>query len=878
MRKAGWIAVFLTLIAVLLCFWSLDHNIQTRVRSTFEETQQAVAKIVYGCYKRYVENLNRFIRAKALALLLEDPVGEGDFSVWTQTIRKGVWKTTPIYIWWVSPDGDLLHSWGLHQGSDEGLSSDPMFFTAKTGEEAVSDLCSIQDEVHIRTIIPVSFQAKKYMLCVGTQFGERFVREMKELSKSDVALLYGEKIFAASEPVYMRTDFEIPQDFLSTVKHKIEPDFQAVPYGASKYLMAVAPILDFEEWDIKGFIAISESERALHQQINKIRIQFWMSAIVAFTFISIGIVHVLKRVKHNLPQTAEGYWGMKRRFRKQIWLPGLFLLPVIGTLLYITSPVTSLMENLNAEKIRISALVAQEEVANWYRSLETSYGAAFEGAKNTADALHLVLELMKERGAFDFVILDQGSSLKVTGELDFDYADIKPHITKSADRISLIKYKGGAVLVAKETIPLGVLLYGYILAHDRLERMRERATTDFTVFIDDEPVSSTIEPRVLRTLTIRRAGTEPPSSGDGVTFAVGKLRRVTHRLATIHFLGQMVQSGGLMLSLDDTPYQNNVVGYWVTGVGVIVALSVVKGISLFVILNIHRPRLLRAVFTGCAFLSPSLAHLLWWAVGPLLFAAYLAFHRWSVISPARPFVGLDNFIELIHDKLFWHSLRNTVIYILHVPFGMALSLLIALAVNRRVRGIRLLRTVYYLPAVSSLVSTAIMWRWIFHSEFGIMNYFLSLFGLPKLPWLASPYLAMPAIMIMSVWMIMGQQMIIFLAGLQSIPSEYHDAASVDGANAFQRFWYITLPLLKPTTFFVLVTSIIGSFQVFTPVYVLTEGGPLRSTDVAVFHIWQTAWQELRMGYAAAQAWILFAIILIFTVVQFRLLGKEIRYV
>lgn len=125
---------------------------------------------------------------------------------------------------------------------------------------------------------------------------------------------------------------------------------------------------------------------------------------------------------------------------------------------------------------------------------------------------------------------------------------------------------------------------------------------------------------------------------------------------------------------------------------------------------------------------------------------------------------------------------------------------------------------------------------------------------------------------------MGQQMIIFLAGLQSIPSEYHDAASVDGANAFQRFWYITLPLLKPTTFFVLVTSIIGSFQVFTPVYVLTGGGPLRSTDVAVFHIWQTAWQELRMGYAAAQAWILFAIILIFTIVQFRLLGKEVRYV
>ncbi|HOM73322.1 MAG TPA: sugar ABC transporter permease, partial [Armatimonadota bacterium] len=294
----------------------------------------------------------------------------------------------------------------------------------------------------------------------------------------------------------------------------------------------------------------------------------------------------------------------------------------------------------------------------------------------------------------------------------------------------------------------------------------------------------------------------------------------------------------------------------------------------FSIRNADRPRFLRATLIGYIFLAPALIHLIWWAAGPVGFSFFLAFHRWNVIDPAKPFVGLDNCKELFRDKLFWNAMKNTVLFSLQVPIGMFFSLLLAMAVNRPTRSMALLRTVYYLPAVTAGVSTTIVWRWILNKDFGILNYILGIFGIPKIPWLTSPRTALIAIMLMSIWQALGSQMIIFLAGLQSIPQAFYEAASIDGANGFQKFRKITLPLLKPTSIFVLVTSVIGSFQVFTPVYVLTQGGPLRSTDVVFYHIWESAWIELRMGYAAAQSWMLFLVLVVLTYLQFKLFGKE----
>lgn len=285
---------------------------------------------------------------------------------------------------------------------------------------------------------------------------------------------------------------------------------------------------------------------------------------------------------------------------------------------------------------------------------------------------------------------------------------------------------------------------------------------------------------------------------------------------------------------------------------------------------------LREAVTAWSFLTPSLVLLLLFSAGPLLFAFYLSFHEWNLLEPAKPFVGLRHYIDLGGDGLFWNAAKNTAIYSLYVPLTMVLALAVAMLLNRQIKGVAVLRAVFFLPYITSFVAISIVWQWMYDPDFGLFNWALGLVGLGPYPWLNSPATALLALIIMAVWIHIGFQMIIFLAGLQAIPNELYEAAMIDGAGPWSRFWRITLPLLRPTTFFVLVTSIIGSFQVFTFVYVMTEGGPLHATDVIVYHIYQNAWQYLRMGYASAMSWLLFAVIFAITLLQFRLLGRRME--
>lgn len=279
-----------------------------------------------------------------------------------------------------------------------------------------------------------------------------------------------------------------------------------------------------------------------------------------------------------------------------------------------------------------------------------------------------------------------------------------------------------------------------------------------------------------------------------------------------------------------------------------------------------------------SFLAAPFAHLAVFSLAPVAFTLYLAFHHWDLLAPAQPFIGLSNFRELARDPLFWTALRNTALYVLYVPITMAAALGAALLLDRRRGGERLLRAVVFLPYVTSTVAIAIVWQWIFNHDFGLLNYLLSLLRLPPVDWLGRPASALAALVGVTVWTQVGYQMVIFLAGLQGIPRSYYDAALVDGATAWQRFRAVTLPLLRPVVLFVLVTGIIAGFQVFTLVYMMTEGGPLHSTDVLVYRIYQTAWEFLRFGYASAMAIVLFAVLLVVTIVQFRLLGRRIEYV
>ncbi|MCF8241392.1 MAG: extracellular solute-binding protein [Melioribacteraceae bacterium] len=281
--------------------------------------------------------------------------------------------------------------------------------------------------------------------------------------------------------------------------------------------------------------------------------------------------------------------------------------------------------------------------------------------------------------------------------------------------------------------------------------------------------------------------------------------------------------------------------------------------------------------TGILFLTPSLIHLTVFIFTPIVFSAYLSFHRWDIVVPDKPFVGLDNFKEILSDPTFWNAFKNTFIYTLNVPITMVISLSVALMMHKKLKGIGFLRTLYFLPSVTSFVAISLVWMWIYHPSFGVANFILSILGIPPLEWLNSTQTAMISVIVFSVWLNLGYQMVIFLAGLQGIPDELYEVARIDGASPWRQFWNVTVPLLKPTTFFIMVTSFIGSFQIFTTIYVMTQGGPVGATDVFVYHIYDAAWNQLRMGYASAMSWILFFIILLATWLQFKFGGKNVEY-
>jgi multiple sugar transport system permease protein len=262
------------------------------------------------------------------------------------------------------------------------------------------------------------------------------------------------------------------------------------------------------------------------------------------------------------------------------------------------------------------------------------------------------------------------------------------------------------------------------------------------------------------------------------------------------------------------------------------------------------------------------------------FSFYISFHDWNIVQKQTTFVGLDNYINLFRDPRFFQALWNTILFTgFGVPLGMASGLLVALLLNTKVHGQGLFRTLYYIPVITPLVVSAVIWKWIYQGDYGLLNYYLLHFGIikEKLLWLADPNLAMPALIIMGVWGGTGGTMVMYLAGLQAIPEELYDAAKVDGASSWQRLIHVTVPLLAPTTFFVLITSVIGSFQSFAHIYIMTGGGPLHRTTVIGYYLYERGFRAFDMGYASAMAYVLFGIIFVFTLLQMKFTKGDIEY-
>lgn len=294
--------------------------------------------------------------------------------------------------------------------------------------------------------------------------------------------------------------------------------------------------------------------------------------------------------------------------------------------------------------------------------------------------------------------------------------------------------------------------------------------------------------------------------------------------------------------------------------------------------NPLRPKtnLQRRTVIGYLFISPFILGFLLWFLIPALTAVWLTFTDWNLIRSPR-YVGLDNITNLWSDKLFWQALKVTTIYTLaSVPIGLVTSFLLALLINTKVRGIALFRTIYYLPSIVPAVASAVLWAWIFNTDFGLANVALRAVGLPKIQWLQDPSWALPALIIMSLWGL-GGSMVIYLAGLQGIPDVFYEAAEIDGAGRWSQLWNITIPLISPVIFFNLIIGIIGTFQVFTAGFLITDGGPQNSTLFYVLYLYRNGFEFLKMGYAAALAWVLFLVIMALTLLVFKYVGGMVHY-
>jgi len=287
---------------------------------------------------------------------------------------------------------------------------------------------------------------------------------------------------------------------------------------------------------------------------------------------------------------------------------------------------------------------------------------------------------------------------------------------------------------------------------------------------------------------------------------------------------------------------------------------------------------MRKQASGWLFALPATAHLLVFAIGPIAYAIYISLYRWNLLRGESRFVGVGNYTRIWEDGQFLHSLGNSALYTAaSVPIGAAVALAVAMLVAQKMRGVTFFRTLYYLPAVCSQVAIAMIWTYIFLPKKGMIDAVLGWFGgKGETDFLNTPGWAMAALVFMSIWTALGPRMVLFVSGILNIPETLYEAAQLDGASPAKQFWKVTLPLLAPTTLFVITTSTISAMQVFTPVYMMTKGGPEGSTDVVGYHIYSAAWERFQIGEASAMSFILFIIILLISGAQFRLMNRHME--
>ena len=285
----------------------------------------------------------------------------------------------------------------------------------------------------------------------------------------------------------------------------------------------------------------------------------------------------------------------------------------------------------------------------------------------------------------------------------------------------------------------------------------------------------------------------------------------------------------------------------------------------------------RSLLTGLAFISPAIVGFLLFAAWPILQSFYYSFTDYNIFQPPY-WIGLQNYQDLVSDRDYGIALRNTLYMVLiGLPVHLLFDFLMALLLATRIRGLSIYRTIFYLPSITPVVASTIVWLWLFNGQYGVLNEIVGLFGFSKIGWLTDPAFTKPSLIFMGMWF-GGNTILIYLAGLRDVPTSLLEAAELDGANALRKTWHVTLPMISPVIFYTLIINVIGYFQYFTEAWVLTAtrdgaaGGPLNSMLFYAMYLYQSAFQQFKMGYASAQAWVLFAVVLLATGLLFRFSG------
>jgi multiple sugar transport system permease protein len=742
--------------------------------------------------------------------------------------------------------------------------------------KATSDFWIEGEQPYWIAMAPVSPERGGGAVIVERPITEQTVAELAAIVGRDVVFYRyeGQTPVLSSNPALLSDPAWLSSVWLDQVASGQLPLSTLSQNSQGPLVVGMTAFYDFARLSYSGYLGLMESDRTIRQVLPLQ--MFWIVLALAALITAVGAWMMHTSVKSYLAAHQQMDYRVRRTVKRKLTL-GLLLLLLPGVLaagfIVVRTSNESARPDLRTASIGGDVLV--ESTQHLLARLRIFADSGVAKKFTSASAEELALRARQAAGV-EFSVVEKNGAIGQAADEPLNDLQIDALRTLTEGQVGIVVASKTILLGARQSTTDGATVFVGLRLNKYLSQASDISGTGLTILRGQEPVVTTLAQREIEGLHFSEAVEEELQRTGRVSFAQDVGWNPGHLTAAVLDIPGP-DRWRLMVSQRSITWSNGVRGYQGLGLAAVAVVLVLAGVVLITLLNVDKPLLLRRMYTGYLFILPAVVWLVWWQLGPALFTLYLSFHKWSVLVDAKPYVGLYNFRLIWTDDVFWNAMKNTVFYVTEIPLGMILALLLALALNRPLKGIRALRTIYYMPAVTSVVVVSLMWKLLYNKDLGIFNYLLSFVNLGPYGFLQSTTMVLPSIMAMTIWLGLGSRMILFLAGLQSIPNDYYEAADVDGASGFRKFWHITLPLLAPTTFFVMITSVIGSFQVFGPVYVLTQGGPNGASDVAVHRIYFEAWQNLRFGYASAETVVLFAILFVVTIVQFRYFGRNVNY-